>query len=143
MSILQTYLQAWKKTFNYKNRSTRKEYWTFTLLSWAIMAAIILIGMPFGIDLNVPDPTFSATVLIAVFGVFFFATLFPMLSIAVRRLHDINFRGWWLLIQIIPYAGALVIFIFLLLDGTHGENRFGPDPKNRPQNCATNKTTAA
>jgi uncharacterized membrane protein YhaH (DUF805 family) len=48
----------------------------------------------------------------------------------VRRLHDSDKSGWWLLLTLIP-VGGLVLFIFYLLDGTRGPNRHGADPKGR------------
>jgi uncharacterized membrane protein YhaH (DUF805 family) len=59
------------------------------------------------------------------------ALLVPSLAVTFRRLHDTNRRGWWILIGLIPLIGAVVLFIFYLLDGTPGPNRFGPDPKGR------------
>jgi uncharacterized membrane protein YhaH (DUF805 family) len=49
----------------------------------------------------------------------------------VRRLHDTDHSGWWLLIIVVPIVGGLVLFVFQVLDGTRGDNRFGPDPKGR------------
>jgi uncharacterized membrane protein YhaH (DUF805 family) len=55
----------------------------------------------------------------------------PSLAVTIRRLHDINRSAWWVLIALIPFLGALVLLIFAVLDGTPGDNRFGPDPKGR------------
>jgi len=49
--------------------------------------------------------------------------------VGVRRLHDINRTGWWLLILLIPLIGFIVIIIFLLQDSTPGENEYGANPK--------------
>ncbi len=59
------------------------------------------------------------------------ALLVPSLAVTFRRLHDTNRKGWWILIGFIPLIGQLVLFIFYVLDGTPGPNRFGPDPKGR------------
>lgn len=63
-------------------------------------------------------------------SVFYLFTIIPSLAVSVRRLHDSDKSGWWLLLSFVP-AGALVLFIFYLLDGTPGSNRHGPDPKAR------------
>ncbi len=47
------------------------------------------------------------------------------LALAVRRLHDIDRSGWWLLIGFIPFVGGIVLLVFSLLPGTRGPNRFG------------------
>lgn len=52
-------------------------------------------------------------------------------SLAIKRLHDREKSGWWLLLIVIPVLGPLVLFFWLLLGrGTRGENRFGPDPRS-------------
>ena len=57
------------------------------------------------------------------------AVLIPSIAVSVRRLHDIDRTGWWVLIGLIPEIGSIVLFIFALLDDTPGSNRFGPNPK--------------
>ena len=61
-------------------------------------------------------------------GIFLLLSLIPNISVGVRRLHDTDRSGWWLLLGIIPLVG-LVLLVFFCLNGTTGENRFGPDPK--------------
>ena len=53
--------------------------------------------------------------------------LIPNISVAVRRLHDIDRTGWWFLIAF-TIIGALVLFIWACMRGTPGPNRYGPDP---------------
>ena len=62
--------------------------------------------------------------------IFSLATLIPGIAVGIRRLHDTDRSGWWLLIAFVPFIGALVLLVFFLLDGTSGPNRFGPDPKH-------------
>ena len=57
------------------------------------------------------------------------ATLIPNLAVGVRRLHDTNRSGWWMLIVLVPLIGIVVLLIFDVMEGTKGPNRFGPDPK--------------
>jgi len=47
------------------------------------------------------------------------------IALAVRRLHDTDRSGWWLLIGLIPIVGSLVLLVFYILPGTQGQNRFG------------------
>ena len=53
--------------------------------------------------------------------------LIPALAVCFRRLHDTNRSAWWLLLILIPFAGAITLFVFACLPGTPGSNRFGPD----------------
>ncbi|MDO5639496.1 MAG: DUF805 domain-containing protein [Neisseria sp.] len=57
------------------------------------------------------------------------AMIFPSLAVLVRRLHDTDRSGWWVLIGLIPFVGSIVLLVFSVLDGTDGSNRFGEDPK--------------
>jgi hypothetical protein len=54
------------------------------------------------------------------------AILIPSLAVTVRRLHDIDRTGWWILIGLVPLIGTIVLLVFALLDGTPGSNRYGP-----------------
>jgi uncharacterized membrane protein YhaH (DUF805 family) len=56
------------------------------------------------------------------------ALLLPNLAVAVRRLHDTDRSGWWLLIALLPLIGLIVLIVFFCIRGTPGPNRFGPDP---------------
>ena len=64
------------------------------------------------------------TVGAAVLGIFWLGTIIPALAVSIRRMHDQDRSGWWILCPI-----ANIIFLFI--DGTPGPNRFGPDPKGR------------
>ena len=49
----------------------------------------------------------------------------------MRRLHDTNRSGFYLLISFIPFIGGLILLFFFIAEGTKGKNRFGPDPLKR------------
>ncbi len=51
--------------------------------------------------------------------------LIPLLAIGARRLHDSNHSGWWQLMILVPVAGWIVLFVFMLLPGDDDENRYG------------------
>ena len=62
-------------------------------------------------------------------GLYTLAVLIPGLAVSVRRLHDTEHSGWWLLIVLVPLIGAIVFLIFMIREGQPGLNRFGPNPK--------------
>jgi uncharacterized membrane protein YhaH (DUF805 family) len=62
-------------------------------------------------------------------GIYGLAVLIPTLAVTVRRLHDIDRSGWWILIGLVPLIGAIVLLVFALLEGTPGDNQYGPNPK--------------
>lgn len=131
--------QPLRKYADFTGRARRIELWLFWLLLIGIQIVFsILIGLVAGPTAAVADPTDPFAVLNgpakALYGVFFLmmlALLIPSLAVSIRRLHDTNRTGWWLLLGLIPFLGALVLLIFYLLDGTPGPNKYGPDPKGR------------
>lgn len=57
------------------------------------------------------------------------ALLLPNIAVCMRRLHDIDRTGWWLLMMFLPIIGWIVLLVFYCQPGTAGANRFGEDPK--------------
>lgn len=117
--------QPLKKYADFQGRARRSEYWLFVLLQIIIYIIAAVLGAIAGGG-NADSGAMDMLV-----GVVSLGLLLPSLAVSVRRLHDIDRTGWWVLIGLIPLIGGLVLFIFSLLDGTAGGNRFGPDPKGR------------
>ena len=46
----------------------------------------------------------------------------------IRRFHDLDKSGWWMLTFLIPIVGLILMIFWFTQKGTAGENRFGPDP---------------
>ena len=55
--------------------------------------------------------------------------MIPAFAVSVRRLHDTDRSGWWMLIVMIPLVGPIVFLIFACTDSTQGNNKYGPQPK--------------
>lgn len=108
-------------------RARRSEYWWFVLFVWLINLGV---GLLSALTSDSSDPGLPVGV-VAQFVVMI-GLLLPLLALTVRRLHDAGFSGWWVLVGFVPFIGAIVLMIFAVLDGTHGPNEFGPDPKGRP-----------
>lgn len=62
--------------------------------------------------------------------IFSLAILIPSIAVSVRRLHDIDRTGWWVLISLVPLIGWIVLLVFHVQDSTPGPNRYGPNPKS-------------
>jgi len=117
------YVEVLKKYAVFDGRARRKEYWYFFLLN--ILASIALTGIDAMIG------TFDAHVGIGLLGgVYILAVLLPGLAVSVRRLHDTDRSGWWVLISFIPVIGGLVFLVFMILDSQPGSNTYGPNPKD-------------
>jgi uncharacterized membrane protein YhaH (DUF805 family) len=116
------YLQALKQYATFDGRARRKEYWFFMLFNVLVIVVLSVLDVLVG--------TFSMEAEIGLFsGLYALAMLIPGLAVLVRRLHDTDRSGWWVLLNLIPVIGALVILVFTLLDSQPGANRFGPNPK--------------
>ena len=57
------------------------------------------------------------------------AIVVPSLAVTVRRLHDANYSGWLVLINLIPWIGAIILLVFCLQDSYRGTNQYGPSEK--------------
>ncbi|MCL5016511.1 MAG: DUF805 domain-containing protein [Patescibacteria group bacterium] len=117
------YFEVWKKYALFSGRARRAEYWYFALFN--IIAYIAL----WIIDALISNASAQ--------GNFYFLTLFydlavilPSFAVGSRRLHDTGRSAWWLLIGLVPIAGAIVLIIFFLGDSQSGSNQYGPNPKS-------------
>lgn len=117
--------QPLRKYADFQGRARRSEYWLFWLFQVVVNIVLSIVGS----IVSGGDPQSAASY--GLLGLFGLALLIPNLAVSFRRLHDTNRSAWWLLIALIPFVGGLVLLIFMVLDGTPGENRFGPDPKER------------
>jgi uncharacterized membrane protein YhaH (DUF805 family) len=118
----------------FAGRSRRREYWLFALFAAVLLVAAAAIDVALGYGRVGSDQglgtyrayasTWGPVEMVVGLGL-----LLPQLAVQVRRLHDIDRSGWWLLLWLLPVLGGFVLFVFMLLDGTHGQNRFGADPK--------------
>ena len=118
-------LEPLKKYAQFTGRSRRAEFWQFTL-------AKCMVFFVFGIAIDLmggKGPAADAMFILAM--AIMLGLVVPDLAVGFRRLHDTERSAWWLLIACIPLVGAIVLLVFLAMDGTAGPNRFGPDPKNR------------
>ena len=93
----------------------------------------VLFNVIIGVALSILDALIgtydSSTGLGLLNSVYGLAVLVPSLAVSVRRLHDIDRTGWWVLIALVPVVGAIVLIVFHVLDSTPGPNRYGPNPK--------------
>ena len=149
LSPIQWAQRPLKNYADFSGRASRAEYWWFWL-AYMLLNVILQVLMRI-------SPIFG------LLGLLYLGLIIPMLAVGVRRLHDTERTGWWLLAPIAPYAIgialvfsngitsganplslftfgpamifmligfvlAVVVFIFTVLPGTKGPNRFGPDP---------------
>jgi uncharacterized membrane protein YhaH (DUF805 family) len=120
-------LMPLRRYAEFSGRSQRKEYWMFFLFNIIVAVVLGIIEGILGLSGMVAGAYGPLTVLYEL------AILIPSIAVGIRRLHDTDRSGWWLLIALVPIVGAIVLLVFFVSDGTRGPNRFGPDPKNPGQ----------
>ena len=101
-------------------RASRSEYWYFQLFYTLVYVGVMVVStvIPF------------LAILVLVFAV---AMFIPTITVSIRRLHDKNRSGWWLLLSFIPLIGILVLLFWFVTAGTDGPNAFGADPLAHPE----------
>jgi uncharacterized membrane protein YhaH (DUF805 family) len=119
-----------KRYADFSGRSRRKEYWMFVLLQMLLLIPLMLIGFAMGGASEDPADPFGSVAVLIVLAVYFLVFFIPGLAVQVRRFHDQDKSGWFILLGFIPYVGSLILLVFMCLEGTRGTNRFGPDPKD-------------
>ena len=100
---MQWYLKVVKNYVGFDGRARRTEYWMFILVHIAIVAVLALI---------------SGTL----YQLYSLAVFLPSVAAAIRRMHDTNHSGWWVLLPIVN-------LVFALTEGDKGDNQYGADPK--------------
>ncbi|MGO4856216.1 DUF805 domain-containing protein [Arthrobacter sp. 2MCAF14] len=115
-----------KKYATFTGRASRSEYWWWALIS-GVVAIILNIIISAGATVSdtgamVPGPgAVIGYILLVIWGL---ATLIPSLALVVRRLHDVNFSGWMILLGLVPFLGGLALLIFMILPSKPEGQRF-------------------
>lgn len=106
----------------FSGRAGRPEYWFFFLFVFVIGLVLSIID---SLVLGLQFPILTL--------VFYLAILLPQLALCIRRFHDQDRSGWFVLLGLIPFIGGIIILIFMILPGTPGDNRFGPPAPTSPK----------
>ena len=103
---IRAFAEMWTHTFDFSGRTRRTSYWGAVVVNFLV--TFLLDFIPYA---NI---------------VYMVVSILPGIAISVRRLHDINWSGWWLLVALIPFGGIFVL-VLLLMDST-GANLSGIAP---------------
>ncbi len=104
------------KYVGFEGRAVRSEYWYWVLFIVIVTVVLNLVTAVL--------PGALGSIIGVLSGLFALGTFLPGLAVSVRRLHDVDRSGWFLLIAFIPLIGALVLIYFMVQPGTPGRNRF-------------------
>jgi len=110
------YLDVIKKYAVFNGRARRKEYWMFFLFNLIIGIIITAIEITIGITNGLAG------------GIYGLALLLPGIGVTIRRLHDTEHSGWWILIMFVPLVGLYLLYL-LIKDSDPEENQYGLNPK--------------
>jgi uncharacterized membrane protein YhaH (DUF805 family) len=116
------FLDAIKNKYaQFNGRARRAEYWQFFLFN--IIISVVL---------NVIVRATGSMLIAGVGSLVSLALLIPGIAVAIRRMHDVNKSGWFILIPIYN-------LILAVTPGIVGPNEYGPDPKGATDSLLTSK----
>jgi uncharacterized membrane protein YhaH (DUF805 family) len=102
-----------------RGRIPRRTYWLHGVLTLLLLGIVVNALLAIA---NIDNDTAGKLVNLAF--------LWPLIAVSAKRQHDFDFSAWWVLIHFVPVVGSiLLIVVDGVLPGTHGANRFGPDPR--------------
>ena len=114
--------EAFRNGFVYRGRASRSAYWWFTLFQVIVIVAVdFIIFIP--LSMNSSGGSIAGFIAISVLAIYLELVV---LALLVRRLHDTDRSGWWVLIGLVPFVGPIALFVFTVLEGTPGLNRYQP-----------------
>jgi uncharacterized membrane protein YhaH (DUF805 family) len=128
----------------FSGRARPKEYWMFALFGVIVCFFLAIVESALGLSMAQhwleTGPSWASASYSTQAGplvwLFVLLTIIPSVAVAVRRLHDTDRSGWWLLIGFLPLIGGIVLLVFFIIGGTRGPNRFGPDPVEQGEHPA-------
>ena len=118
MNFVEAISSCFRNYASFSSRAVRSEYWY-----WILFAAIVLFVFGAIDEALYPGPLAMGPFSYVSMAVGL-ALILPSLAVLVRRLHDIDRTGWWVLIGP-TFIGTLVLIYWACLPGTSGSNRFG------------------
>jgi uncharacterized membrane protein YhaH (DUF805 family) len=118
------------KYATFDGRATRSEFWWFylfyVLVSLVIYVPVIVVGIIAGSEQSGIVNALWAIFMI-LWVIVLLALVLPLLAVGCRRLHDRGQSGWLQLLLLVP-CGNIVLLVFWVLEGTPGDNAYGPKP---------------
>jgi uncharacterized membrane protein YhaH (DUF805 family) len=110
------YLDAMRKYVTFSGRATRSQFWIFLLVFMVLFLVAMAIDFAIGIKM------YNIGVLTIVVSL---VHILPIISIYVRRLHDINKSGWWYWITLVPAVGPILLLVYTCTGSKNEGNIYG------------------
>lgn len=96
----------------FDGRAGRAEFWWYFLANVIAYVALAILAQ-------------IATIFFVLYFLYWIALLVPSIAVGVRRLHDTDKSGWFMLLGLIPFVGGIILIVFCALQGTAGPNQYG------------------
>ncbi|EAH4449104.1 DUF805 domain-containing protein [Listeria innocua] len=132
MGFLEAYKSFWKNYVNFSGRAPRSAYWYVVLWNVIIFAVLYFLAFVFGISIFMESAlggtgiasSGGALFMMVLVLLYLLAVLLPTISLMVRRLHDSGKSGLYLLLDLIPFVGSVIMLVFMCLE-SDGPNQYG------------------
>ncbi|MCC7020713.1 MAG: DUF805 domain-containing protein [Ardenticatenales bacterium] len=112
--------------FSLEGRVGRTEWWSFVVVEAILGLMVAGIGAGMAVAVRGGDTPALGMVAFLLFASYAAVVIWTGLAISVKRWHDVDKSGWWILAGVIPFAGVLIVLYFNgFAEGTRGSNRFG------------------
>ena len=120
--------RAFKKYAKFNGRASRGEYWWWVLFTGIIFFVLYIAGIAIGFATIRPNGQMGPAaipffVLVALFGL---AVIVPSIAVAVRRLHDAGYSGWFYLLSLIPTVGGIILLVLCVMQTSPQAPKYGP-----------------
>lgn len=115
---------AVRKYADFEGRASRGEYWRFVLMYLLIVAVVLFICASLSSFTPVSGTT-GVSLGLVVLLILSVGFIIPGIAVAVRRVHDIGWTGWSVLVGLIPFVGLPIAIILMAIPGNRNGNRFG------------------
>ncbi|MBR4294271.1 MAG: DUF805 domain-containing protein [Bacteroidaceae bacterium] len=115
---MEWFLKCWRQYADFSGRARRKEYWMFYLFNSLIgFVTGFIDGILFGGELMI------------ISWIYILVAFLPGLAVSVRRLHDVGKSGLMMFVCLIPFVGAIWLFVLSCMDSEPESNKWGDNPK--------------
>ena len=106
------------KYATFKGRASRAEFWYWTLFTWLLSVAAMIVDSSLGGGMTAAEPGMQLVSTLVMLAIWV-----PSMAVSVRRLHDVNRSGWWLLLAI-TVLGCVVLLYWFLISSRDANNRY-------------------
>lgn len=128
IGFLEAYKSFWKNYVNFSGRAPGSAYWYVVVWNLMIIVPLRVMAAIFGASSMIDGVGFAGIVvmffLVGLRWLYWLATIVPLTSLIVRRLHDTGKSGYLAFLALIPVVGSIIIIIFMCFE-SDGPNQYG------------------